>query len=150
MFSKTSSKKTSLDPHQKELFEHAQQRIKEKKGLYTHFIFYLVGSIFLAIINLLLEFGKEYTFLNLDWFVFIIAIWFFFLLVHAVRILIFGKFMGKEWETKQMGYLVKKQKEKIAKMEAKLNLKIPKEASNSKTILLDKTQNYLTNNEPLD
>jgi len=45
MFSRSKKVEEDIDPRQKELFEHAQERIKEKKNLYTHFIFYLVGCI---------------------------------------------------------------------------------------------------------
>ncbi len=147
MFSK---KKPDLDTHQKELFEHAQERVREKKGLYTHFILYLVGCIFMIVLNLLLDFGIDFKPLGIDWFVYGVLFWTFFILVHLFRVLLFSKFMNKAWHAKQMDYLIKKQQKKIAKMEEKLNLKVPKEASNTKTTLLDKTKNYLTDNEITD
>lgn len=142
MFKK--SKKTpqqDLDLKQHELFEHAQERIKEKQSLYTHFIFYLVGCIFFIILNVFLNFGAEFKLFHLDWFVYAILIWSFFMMIHSFKVLLFSKFMGKEWKAKQMAYLVNKQNEKIAEMEKKLDLKIPKEASFEKNILLDNTNN---------
>lgn len=141
MFSKT--KKTDspegLDVRQKELFEHAQARMKEKKVLYRHFVFFLAGCIFMIVLNLVLGFGKEYRFFELDWFVFGVLIWAFFLLVHVLRVVLFSKFMGKAWRDKQMEYLVEKQKEKIAKMQEQLDLQLPKQATSDKKVILDNT-----------
>lgn len=141
MFRKNKLSHESLDLKQKELFEHAQERIKEKKSLYTHFLFYLVGCIFFIVLNVLLDFGSEFTLFNLDWFVYAVLIWSFFMVVHAFRVFLFSKFMGKAWQAKQMEYLVEKQKNKIAQMEKKLDLEIPKENKLDKTILLDQTKN---------
>lgn len=141
MFKK--SKKTNPNPDlkQHELFEHAQLRIKEKQSLYTHFIFYLVGCIFFIILNVFLNFGAEFKLFHLDWFVYAILVWSFIMMIHSFKVLLFSRFMGKEWKAKQMTYLVNKQKEKIAEMEKKLDLKIPKEASIDKNILLDNRPN---------
>ncbi|WP_010177429.1 2TM domain-containing protein [Aquimarina agarilytica] len=139
MFSRSKSKESTIDLEQKELFEHAQARIKEKKGLYRHFIVFLVSCIFMIVLNLGLNFGKEYKFLELDWFVFGVLGWSFFFLIHFFRVVLFSKFMGKEWKAKQLERLVAKQKAKIAKMEQKLNLEIPKDIVSEKSILLDNT-----------
>jgi len=141
MFSKSKKTTEDIDVRQKELFEHAQERIKEKKNLYTHFLFYLVGCVFFVILNVLLEIGATYTALGLDWFVYAVLIWSFFIMVHAIRVLLFSRFMNKAWKAKQMAYLVEKQQIKIAEMEKKLNLEIPKEATITKNILLDTTNN---------
>lgn len=147
MFSRSKKVGEDIDPRQKELFEHAQERIKEKKSLYTHFIFYLVGCVFAIVLNILLNFGSEFRPFNLDWFVYVVLIWSFFMMIHAVRILLFSRFMGKSWEAKQMTYLVEKQKKKIGEMEEKLNLEIHKEAQITKNILLDNTKGSTNNTE---
>ncbi len=139
MFSSFKKKNSTIDLEQKELFEHAQARIKEKRGLYRHFIVFLVGCIFMIVLNLGLNFGVEYKFLELDWFVFGVLVWSFFFLIHFFRVIFFSKFMGKEWKDKQLERLVAKQKAKIAKMEQKLNLEIPKDIVSEKSILLDNT-----------
>lgn len=139
MFGRTKKKEIQIDPQQKALFEQAQQRIKEKKGLYTHFMFYLVGCIFMIVLNFLLDFGANFKPLGYDWFVFGVLIWTFFLLIHVFRVLVFSSFMGKKWKEEQMEILVEKQKKKIAEMEEKLNLEIPQELKSEKTILLDNT-----------
>lgn len=143
MFSKTkkSNSTEELDVRQKELFEHAQARMKEKKSLYRHFVFFLAGCIFMIVLNLVLGFGKEYQFFELDWFVFGVLIWAFFLLVHVLRVVLFSKFMGKAWRDKQMEYLVEKQKAKIAKMQQQLDLQVPKEVIAEKRVILDNTDN---------
>jgi len=147
MFFKSKKVDDTIDPHQKELFVHAQERIKEKKGLYTHFIFYLVGCVFLIILNVLLDFGSDFKPFGLDWFVYAVLFWSFFMIVHAVRVLLFSRFMGKAWQSQQMAYLVEKQKEKITAMEEKLNLEIPKEAESTKNVLLDSTNDESNTNE---
>lgn len=142
MFSKTKKNTTQdeLDVRQKELFIHAQARMKEKKALYRHFVFFLAGCIFMIVLNLVLGFGNEFQLFELDWFVFGVLLWTFFVLVHVLRVVLFSKFMGKEWRDKQMEYLVQKQKIKIAKLEEELNLQLPKEAVSTKNIILDNTQ----------
>ena len=141
MFFKARKSKTAneFDAHQKELFEHAQARIKEKKSLYRHFVFFLAGCIFMIVLNLGLGFGKEFQFFELDWFVYGVLFWTFFLLAHVLKVSLFSSFMGKEWQDKQMKYLIEKQKNKIAKMEQQLDLQMPKESVPTKTIILDNT-----------
>ena len=137
MFSKNKTPEVKYDVHQKELFEHAQARINEKKGLYRHFVFFLAGCILMIVLNLVLNIGGEFSFFGFDWFVIGVLIWSFFLLIHIIRVVFFTKFMGKAWQDKQMKYLVEKQQEKIAKMEQKLDLQVPKEAVDTKNVLLD-------------
>lgn len=97
---------------QHELYENARQRVKQKKRLYFHFILYLVGSVFLIIINKFLKIGETY-----DWFVWAILLWSFILILHFVNVFITHPFMGKAWERKQIEKLVLKQELKIAKLE---------------------------------
>lgn len=144
MFSKNKTSKPKLDAEQKELFEHAQSRINEKKALYRHFIVFLAGCILMIVLNLVLNIGGEFKFLEFDWFVIGVVIWSFFLLVHIIRVVLFSKFMGKAWQDKQMEYLIEKQKNKIAKMEQKLDLQTPQEATSTKNVILDNTNNEQT------
>lgn len=144
MFSKTKTKETTFDAHQKELFEHAQARISEKKGLYRHFVIFLAGCILMIVLNLILNIGNDFKFFGFDWFAIGILIWSFFLLTHIIRVVLFSKFMGRAWQDKQMKYLVEKQKEKIAKMEQKLDLHVPKQIKTDKNVLLDNTDNEET------
>lgn len=121
------SKKTTptIDPEQKELFENAQARIRQKKNLYRHFVLFLAGAILLIVINLVLGFGKEYTLFDVDWFVWAILLWTFFFLVHVINVFFLGSFMNKQWENEQLEKLVKKQKDKIAHLEEKVAMDYP-------------------------
>lgn len=102
-----------------ELYENAKRRIKQKKRLYFHFILFLVGSVFLIVVNKILKVGESY-----DWFVWAIIGWSFFFLLHFINVFITHKFMGKEWVEKQTEKLVLKQEGKIEK----LRIEIEKES----------------------
>tara|TARA_R110000782_G_scaffold228910_1_gene315372 strand:- start:1078 stop:1467 length:390 start_codon:yes stop_codon:yes gene_type:complete len=111
MFSK--NKNTfKLDVEQHELVENAQKRISQKKRLYTHFVVFLVGSVFLILINKILKYGQEY-----NWFIWAITFWAFLFVLHIFNVFITNKFMGKEWERLQREKLVQKQKNRILEIE---------------------------------
>lgn len=131
MFSKNTKSK-DLDRDQRELFEHAQDRIKQKKRLTQHFVIFLAGSILLIVINVVLGYGKDVKLFGADWFVWAILLWTFFFLVHALNVVITNKFMGKDWEQKQMDKLVEKQKKKIEEMRQKVavDMPVPEKKSN--------------------
>ena len=57
MFSKA-KKKERIDAEQREQYEYARSRIKQKKNLMRHFVVFLVGSIFLIVINPVLGYGN--------------------------------------------------------------------------------------------
>ncbi len=118
MFSKT-KQQTEVDPEQLELYRHAKQRIKQKKRLNLHFVFFLVGYVFLIILNEVLGYGKDFTPFKTPWFVWGILIWGFLFLVHALNVLFSQRFMGREWEEKQLERLVAKQETKIDKTKSK-------------------------------
>ena len=65
MFSKNTKSK-DLDRDQRELFEHAQDRIKQKKRLTQHFVIFLAGSILLIVINVVLGYGKDVKLFGAD------------------------------------------------------------------------------------
>lgn len=117
MFSKSKKSDSRQDAEQREQYEYARKRIQQKKGLVSHFIYFVAGSIILMIINLVLGIGKGYTFLNYDWFVWVVLIWAFLLLTNLFNVFIKNRFMGKEWEHKQLEKLKKLQEEKISKLE---------------------------------
>ena len=60
MFSKT-NKNDRIDADQREQYDYARKRIKQKKGLMRHFIIFLVGAILLLVIDLLLKKGHGYS-----------------------------------------------------------------------------------------
>ena len=100
---------------QHELYENARNRIKQKKRLYYHFIVFLVGSVFLIVLNKFLNIWEQF-----DWFVWAILIWFFLFILHVINVHVTNKFMNKEWERKQTEKLVLKQELKIAKLEKEI------------------------------
>ena len=110
---------TEIDKEQLELIQNAQKRIKQKKRLYSHFVLFLIGSVFFIILNLLLGFGKDFTLFNTDWFVFAILGWLFLLLYHTFNVFVTNKFMGKNWEDAQLQKLVAKQKKRIEELKIK-------------------------------
>jgi hypothetical protein len=117
MFSK--NKNTSkIDIEQHELVENAHKRIKQKKRLYTHFVVFLVGSVFLVLINKILKYGQEY-----DWFLWAITFWAFLFVLHIFNVFITNKFMGKDWERAQREKLVQKQKQRINELEQEMDAK---------------------------
>ena len=109
---------SSIDKDQLELIENAQNRIKQKKRLYAHFVIFLLGAVFLIIANLVLGIGENYKFFEIDWFVFAIVFWLFLLLYHVLNVFVTHKFMGKAWEKMQLEKLVNKQQDRINKLKA--------------------------------
>ena len=101
-----------------ELYEKARKRTKQKKHLYFHFVFFLVGSVFLVVLNKVVKFHEE-----LDWYVWGILIWLFFLVIHGIRVLVMHRFFGKDWERIETEKLLIKHDAKVAKLERKLDKK---------------------------
>ncbi|UKM64961.1 dihydrofolate reductase [Flavobacteriaceae bacterium GSB9] len=109
-----------IDKEQLELIENAQKRIKQKKRLYTHFVLFLIGSVFLIIANTILGIGKAFKPFGMEWFLFAILLWLFFLLYHVFNVFVTHKFLGKDWEQQQLEKLVAKQKKRIGKIKENL------------------------------
>ena len=128
MFTKT-KKKTELNLEQHDLLEAAHARIKQKKQLYVHFVIFLIGSVFLVLINKILKFGDSY-----DWFVWAITFWAFLFVIHVVNVFVTQKFMGKEWERQQREKLVFKQKQKIAEIQKEIETDFPLSKINKKKL----------------
>lgn len=128
MFTKT-KKKTELNLEQHDLLETAHARIKQKKQLYVHFVIFLIGSVFLVLINKILKFGDTY-----DWFVWAITFWAFLFVIHVVNVFVTQKFMGKEWERQQREKLVLKQQRKIAEIQKEIETDFPLSKINKKKL----------------
>ena len=93
-----------------------------------HFIIFLVGSVFLIILNKVLHVGDE--FFIKDWFVWAILIWAFLFFIHLFNVFIMNKFMDKEWENRQLEKLKAKQAERIAELQHQVDeeLQLPKQS----------------------
>ncbi|RAJ22571.1 dihydrofolate reductase [Gelidibacter algens] len=109
-----------IDKEQMHLIENAQRRIKQKKRLYFHFVIFLIGAIFLIVLNTVLGVGEQTKIFGLDWFVFAILAWLFIFFIHLFNVFVTHKFMGKEWEEAQLSKLVAQQKERISKLETEV------------------------------
>lgn len=114
MLSKT-KKAERIDAEQREQYDYARRRIRQKKNLLRHFIFFLAGSILFIILSAVLEIGNAE--MGPQWFVWAILIWLFFLLIHTFNVFVLNTFMGKEWEDRQLEKLKNKQTERIAKLQ---------------------------------
>ncbi|MEP3207583.1 MAG: 2TM domain-containing protein [Maribacter sp.] len=116
-----------IDLEQHELLETAQRRVKQKKRLFAHLVIFLIGSVFLVLINKVLKFGATY-----DWFIWAITFWAFLFILHAFNILITQRFMGKAWERSQREKLVAKQRARIAEMQKEIDTDFPLSRINKK------------------
>jgi hypothetical protein len=120
-----------IDINQKELFKNANRRLKQKKRFVHHFVFFIAGGAMLMFINLVLNYGEDFTPLGMPWYVSVVLIWGVFLLAHAINVFLVEKLMGREWEEKYMSRLVEKQLAKLKKMQQKVDKKYPLEESDS-------------------
>ena len=126
MFSK--KKNTSeVDYEQRELYENARKRAKQKKRLFSHFVIFLIGSIFLILANKVLKYGETY-----DWSIWIVLGWAFLLILHLVNVFVTHKFMGQNWEREQRERLVKLQKERIGEIQKEIETDFPLSKINKK------------------
>jgi len=105
----------ALDPEQHELLEHAQRRIRQKKRLFRHFVIFLIGCVFLIVVNKVLKYGETH-----DWYLWAITLWAFLFMVHFAQVFILDPFMGKDWERSQREKLLRKQQERIRQMEKEI------------------------------
>jgi len=106
---------TMNDQH--ELYENARARAKQKKRLYYHFIVFLVGAVFLMLLNKFLKVGENIV---ENWFVWAIILWLFFFVLHFINVFVTHRFMGKDWERLQTEKLVREKELKIAKLEKEM------------------------------
>ncbi|WP_456440580.1 dihydrofolate reductase [Psychroserpens sp.] len=109
----------SIDQEQLALIKAAEKRIKQKKGLYIHFVVFLIGAVFLILANTILGIGKDIKIAGLEWFVIAIALWLILFIYHFITVFITNKFMGKDWEDQQRETLVSKQQERIEQLKQK-------------------------------
>lgn len=119
MFSKNKSE-SIIDREQHEQLEYAHKRIKQKKNLYVHFVLFIIGSVFLILINKILKYGEEY-----NWFIWGITFWAFLFVVHVVNVYVTQKFMGIDWERAQREKLIAKQRQRIKELQNEIETDFP-------------------------
>lgn len=120
-----------LDIDQKELFKNANRRVRQKKRLVYHFVFFIAGVLVLMFLNLVLQYQDEFTPFGLPWYATAALIWSFFLIAHAINVFFVEKLMGRAWEEKYMNKLVELQLKKLKKLQSKVDKKYPLEESTS-------------------
>ena len=117
--------KTTIDPQQVTLVEHAQQRIAQKKRFNNHLLATLFLVFFAFVLNFAFEYKADFTPFNTHWSFALAALFGVFLLIHFIKVYVFYTFMGKAWETQQMEFLLEKQ----ATMVEKIKRSMDKEAA---------------------
>ncbi|MBT8184554.1 MAG: 2TM domain-containing protein [Eudoraea sp.] len=120
-------KRANIATEQHEQLEYAQRRIARKKRLFLHFIVFLVGSLFLVLINKFLKYGEEY-----DWFIWAITFWAFLFVLHLINVFVTHRFLGRDWERRQREKLVKLQKDRIAEIQKEIETDFPLSNINKK------------------
>lgn len=116
MFSKKKST-SKIDPEQRDLIEKAQERARQKRKLYQHFILFLIGAVVFIVLNVILDFGKDIKPFGISWFVWAILLWALLFFIHVFNVYVTNKFLGKDWEDKQIERLVAKQEQRISELE---------------------------------
>lgn len=124
MFSKKKNE-SKIDYEQRELYENARKRAKQKKRLFQHFVVFLIGAVFLIVLNVVIGYKEDFKPLGYNWFVWAVLLWALLFLIHFFNVFIVNSFMGKDWEAKQVDKLVKLQKEKIARLKEKVEKEHP-------------------------
>lgn len=133
------SKNTFTKGDHREQYEYARARLRKRKSLMRHFIFFLAGAILFLIMDILLGFGKDT--LPLNWSTYLILFWAFILLVHTLNVFLLNKFMDKEWEERQIEKLKSKQMERILTLQKKVDLEYPISDKSIETISPERKAN---------
>lgn len=101
---------------QHETYEKARKRVRQKKRLYYHFVLFLIGSVFLIVLNTFFKVGEQFG----EWFKYAVALWFFIWILHFVNVFITNRFFGKDWERIETEKLLQKHHIKVDKLEDEL------------------------------
>ncbi|SFE88021.1 2TM domain-containing protein [Flavobacterium xueshanense] len=99
-----------------EQYEYARRRIKQKKGLYFHFVLFVLGSLLLFMAHNFLD-----STVVSNWYLWIIIIWLFLFILHFIKIFITDRFMNKDWEREQIDRLVALQKKKLDQLQTQVS-----------------------------
>jgi len=127
---------------QHEIYENARNHVRKKKRLYVHFVLFIVGSVFLVILDKLFNIHET---LFKNWFIWVLILWFIFLVLHFINVFITNRFMGKDWERKQTDKLILKQELKIAKLEKEVIREAALKSESEQYSKLNKKENSPNN-----
>ena len=78
-----------------EKYQEAKQRVKQLKGFYVHLTVYVLVNAMLFLINLT-------TTPDVLWFIWPLIGWGVGILMHAVYVFGFGRWLGPDWEEKKI------------------------------------------------
>ena len=92
-----------MEALQHEQYEYARKRIRQKKNVFFHFIFFVTGNFFLMLINKVLKVGQPES-----WWKWAALAWMFICVLHFVKVFGTDSFMNKNWERHQIDKLVAK------------------------------------------
>ena len=81
-----------------EEYQKARDRVQEVKGFYAHAAMYLLANVALAVLNLATLAKND----GIIWFVWPLIGWGIALAVHALSVFGIGRFLGKDWEQRQI------------------------------------------------
>jgi protein-S-isoprenylcysteine O-methyltransferase Ste14 len=101
-----------MEREQHELYEYARKRLKQKKGLYFHFVLLFLVSLFLFVSTKIFNFSHDS-----NWHIWLITTWLFLFILHFIKVYITDSFMNKNWERDQIDRLVALQQKKITELE---------------------------------
>lgn len=150
MFSKKKNP-SKLETDQRELYENARRRTVQKRRLFQHFVVFLVGAVLLIILNVVIGYRQDFTPLGYDWFVLAILIWAFFFLIHLINVFVTDSFMGKKWQQRQLEKLVRKQKDRIAELQERVEIDYPLPSKYERPISESNEKNdFGTTNMPIN
>ena len=131
---------SEIDNEQIELLEYAQRRIKQKKYLYYHFVFFIFACAISLSLDYIFDVGAKLIFLDYSWSFWIVFSWFFLFLFHVFNIYVTKRFLNNTWARNQKNKLIKLQKKEIEnikqKMELESKIKAESELFNKKTQLI--------------
>ena len=131
---------SEIDNEQIELLEYAQRRIKQKRNLYFHFVFFIFACAISLSLDYLFDVGANLNFLDYSWSFWIVFSWFFLFLFHVFNVYVTKRFLNNSWARNQKNKLIKLQKKEIEnikqKMELESKIKAESELFNKKTQLI--------------
>lgn len=104
-----------------EQYNYARQRVQQKKMLFFHFVVFALGSLLMFCIN---TFVQDPT-TSIVWWPYAMGVWAIVVFLHTINVLIVNRFMGKQWEDKEIARLIELQQKRIKELRAKVEKDFP-------------------------
>ena len=117
-----SKSKADIDNEQIEQLEYAQKRIKQKKFLYSHFVFFIFGCAISSSLDYIFNVGADITLLDYSWSFWIVFCWFFILVFHVFKVYVTDRFINSRWVKNQKNKLINIQQKEIRSIKEKMQL----------------------------